>query len=60
MFRAVRQSPLLTAVRSGVRQSTSGAGHGHAADGDYDPLAGAPAGGRVGSTREDVAWDPLR
>jgi hypothetical protein len=32
----------------------------HAADSDYDPLSGAPTGGRVGPSREDVAWDPLR
>ena len=30
------------------------------ADGDYDPLAGAPMGGRFGGTREEVGWDPLR
>jgi hypothetical protein len=32
----------------------------HTADGDYDPLAGAPAGVRYGSTREEIAYDPLR
>jgi phage terminase large subunit-like protein len=33
----------------------------HTADGDYDPLAGAPEGRtRFGATREEVAYDPLR
>ncbi|MEQ1863767.1 MAG: terminase family protein [Micropepsaceae bacterium] len=43
----------------------------HSADGDYDPLDGAPSfalrasegrpgGGRFGRTREEVSWDPLR
>ena len=31
----------------------------HAADGDYDPLSGAP-GGRAGVTREALSYDPLR
>ncbi len=36
---------LISATRVGLMTAP------HAADGDYDPLAGAPAGGRVGSTR---------
>ena len=33
----------------------------HTADGDYDPLAGAPAGrAHFGTTREDIDYDPLR
>ena len=32
----------------------------HSADSDYDPLDGAPGGGRYGRTREEVSYDPLR
>ena len=30
------------------------------ADGEYDPLAGAPGGGRYARAREDESYDPLR
>ena len=57
---------LISATRVGLmmlRQASSpddAASAPAAADGDYDPLAGAPGGLRPGSTREDRAWDPLR
>ena len=32
----------------------------HSAYSDYNPLDGAPGGGRYGRTREDLSYDPLR
>jgi phage terminase large subunit-like protein len=58
---------LLSATRVGLmvlRQASSPEIEGaapHSADGDYDPLAGAPSGhGPFGRTREELSWDPLR
>jgi hypothetical protein len=61
-----QRDDLISATRVGLmmlRHAASPEDAVHApqtADGDYDPLAGAPHGVRVGPTREEGGYDPLR
>ncbi len=61
-----QRDDLLSATRIGLMmlRHASGAEDGFiaptTADGDYDPLAGAPGSGRYARTREGESYDPLR